>query len=273
MSRTLEDIVQEAGELISSGVWEIHLLGQDITRWGEGTPGGDLVRLVEAPNDLPGKFRIRLLYLHPARLDEKLIGLIASGNRVCPYVDMPIQHASDRVLKRMNRNYRRKRLEEIYHSLRRNVPGVSLRTTVMVGHPGEGQADFSELLDFIRGHPFENMGAFIYSPEPGTVSAGQGDLTERGEAEERHHRLMTAQAEISRGLWANRLGEMTETLILSTLDRSGERHTGKTLWQAPDVDGIISVSGRASPGDLARVRITGSSEYDLEGVIQLRQGR
>ena len=170
-SRSRAAVLDEARALIDAGVRELNLVGQDITRFGEGRRGGGLAALVRAVAALPGDFRIRLLYLHPERVDEEIIGLFAETPKLCAYLDIPIQHASGRVLERMNRRYARPDLEKLFSTLRERIPGVALRTTVMVGYPGEGKREFAELLAFLRAHPFENLGAFVFSAQPGTKAA------------------------------------------------------------------------------------------------------
>ena len=170
-SRSRAAVLDEARALIDAGVRELNLVGQDITRFGEGRRGGGLAALVRAVAALPGDFRVRLLYLHPERVDDEIIGLFAETPKLCAYLDIPIQHASGRVLERMNRRYARPDLERLFSTLRERIPGVALRTTVMVGYPGEGKREFAELLAFLRAHPFENLGAFVFSAQPGTKAA------------------------------------------------------------------------------------------------------
>ena len=171
-SRSRAAVLDEARALIDAGVRELNLVGQDITRFGEGRRGGGLAALVRAVAALPGEFRVRLLYLHPERVDDEIIGLFSETPKLCAYLDVPIQHASGRVLAGMNRRYARPDLERLFSALRRRIPAVALRTTVMVGYPGEGKREFAELLAFLRAHPFENLGAFVFSPQPGTKAAG-----------------------------------------------------------------------------------------------------
>ena len=170
-SRSRAAVLDEARALIDAGVRELNLVGQDITRFGEGRRGGGLAPLVRAVAALPGDFRVRLLYLHPERVDEEIVDLFAETPKLCAYLDIPIQHASGRVLERMNRRYARPDLERLFSTLRERIPGVALRTTVMVGYPGEGKREFAELLAFLRAHPFENLGAFVFSAQPGTKAA------------------------------------------------------------------------------------------------------
>ncbi len=267
-SRPLAAVVEEARGLIAAGAREINLVAQDITRWSGGRgAAGRLPSLVRDLAALPGDFRLRLLYLHPARLSEETIELVAGGGKVLPYADLPIQHASDRVLAAMNRPYTRRVLDRAYAAVRRRAPGAALRTTVMVGYPGEGKREFSSLLDFIAGHPFENLGAFVFSPQEGTPAALLPGRIEPAEARERYDRLMSLQADIAGKLWAGRVGRMTEALLLEPSGSGKTRWTGRTAWQAPEVDGLAILSGRGFPGEWAQVVVTGHGAYDLEGRI------
>ena len=266
-SRTRAAVVEEARALVEAGVRELNLVGQDITRFGEGRRGGGLAPLVRAIAALPGDFRIRLLYLHPERVDEEIVELVAGTPKLCAYLDVPIQHASGRVLERMNRRYGRPELEQLFSRLRERIPGVALRTTVLVGYPGEGKREFAELLAFLRAHPFENLGAFVFSPQPGTKAATMSGAAPAAEAEERYHQVMTLQAELSLDLWSARIGETTEALLLAPEPGRATIWSGRTPWQAPEVDGRIRVRGRGEVGTWVAVRVTDAGAYDLEGKI------
>jgi len=264
-SRSRAAVLEEARALIDAGVREINLVGQDITRFGEGRRGGGLTALVRAVAALEGDFRVRLLYLHPERVDEEIIRLFRETPKLCAYLDIPIQHASGRILRRMNRHYSRSDLERLFARLRERIPGVALRTTVMVGYPGEGQREFDELLVFLRSHPCENLGAFVFSPQPGTKAATMSGAVPRDEAEARYHEVMALQAELASALWAQRVGRATEALLLGPEPGRTTIWNGRTPWQAPEVDGRIRVRGRGQPGTWAAVRVTGAGTYDLEG--------
>jgi ribosomal protein S12 methylthiotransferase len=266
-SRSLRSVREEAAGLVAAGVREINLIGQDITRWGQGAGGPALPRLIESLTRLPGDFRLRLLYLHPSRVDDRLCRLVAANDAVLPYLDIPIQHAGDSILEKMNRPYGRKGLERMYARLRRLVPGVALRTTVMVGYPGEGKKEFAELLSFLRDHPFENLGAFIFSPEEGTPAAAQRGRVPPETAAERRDEVMRLQQKAAASLWRGRHGEIAEVLLLEPVEGKSDLWLGRTVWQAPEVDGMIVVRGPGRPGDLVSVEVTGSSAYDLEGVV------
>jgi len=266
-SRSRAAVLDEARALIDAGVRELNLVGQDITRFGEGRRGGGLAPLVRAVAALPGDFRVRLLYLHPERVDEEIVELFAGTPKLCAYLDIPIQHASGRVLERMNRRYARPDLEKLFSTLRERIPGVALRTTVMVGYPGEGQREFAELLAFLRAHPVENLGAFVFSAQPGTRAATMPGAAPAGEAQARYHAVMTLQAELASDLWSARVGRTTEALLLGPAPGRTTVWEARTPWQAPEVDGRIRVRGRGEAGSWAAVRVTGAGAYDLEGKI------
>jgi ribosomal protein S12 methylthiotransferase len=272
-SRSRAAVLDEARALIDAGVRELNLVGQDITRFGEGRRGGGLPGLVRAVAALPGDFRVRLLYLHPERVDDAVIDLFAATPKLCAYLDVPIQHASTRVLRRMNRRYGRRDLERLFSTLRGRVPGVALRTTVMVGYPGEGRREFAELLAFLRAHPFENLGAFTFSPQPGTRAAAMAGAAPQEEAEARYHEVMTLQASLASDLWERRVGQETEALLLAPEPGRTAVWTARTPWQAPEVDGRIRVRGSGEAGRWVAVRVTGAGAYDLEGRVLPTPGR
>jgi ribosomal protein S12 methylthiotransferase len=265
-SRTSEEIVGEARSLIEAGVREINLVGQDLTRWRERGTGARLTELVREISVLPGAFRLRLLYLHPSRIDRELADTIAETAKVFPYLDLPIQHANDEVLRGMNRPYGRRALEDLYRMLRDTIPGVALRTTVMTGFPGEGEKEFAELMSFLRACPFENLGAFVFSPEKGTPAYDSGGRVDPAVAGERYEQILEQQQALSAELWKRRTGSVTEALVLEGCGEDG--CSGRTAWQAPEVDGGIVLKGDAAPGDLVLARITDSGRYDLEGLIE-----
>jgi ribosomal protein S12 methylthiotransferase len=266
-SRGGHEIVAEARSLIAAGAREINLVGQDITRW-QGEEEESLPELIGDLAALPGQFRIRLLYLHPSRLDRELAETIAANEKVFPYLDLPIQHASDAVLAGMHRPYGMKDLEGLCDMLRRTIPGAALRTTVMVGFPGEGEKEFADLLGFLRAHPFENLGAFVFSPEKGTAAATMEGQVDPAVARERYGAVLELQQELAAGLWQRRIGTVTEALVLAGVEGDEGKLWGRTAWQAPEVDGGIVMAGTAGPGDLVSVKITAAGAYDLEGVIE-----
>lgn len=266
-SRGGHEIVAEARSLVAAGARELNLVGQDITRW-QGGDGGSLPELIDELTAIPGEFRVRLLYLHPSRLDGQLAETIVRSEKVFPYLDLPIQHASDAVLAGMNRPYGMKDLKALCGMLRKTIPGAALRTTVMVGFPGEGEREFADLLGFLRAHPFENLGAFIFSPEEGTAARTMPGLIDEAVARERYDALLELQQGLAADLWQQRIGTVTEALVLAAVEGEEGKLWGRTAWQAPEVDGGIVMEGAAEPGDIVSVKITAAGSYDLEGVIE-----
>jgi len=192
-----DSIVQRAEELINSGTRELILVAQDITSYGREFTGYGLCELIEEITSLPGDFWLRLLYMYPTAIDEKLIATISGNEKVCKYLDIPLQHTEDRVLGLMKRNGSRSTYTALINNIRKKIPDVTLRTSFILGFPTESDEEFTALLDFIREMEFERLGAFTYSREDGTSSYNLGDTIPEKEKERRYHELMMLQAGIS----------------------------------------------------------------------------
>ncbi|MCX6355418.1 MAG: 30S ribosomal protein S12 methylthiotransferase RimO [Candidatus Aureabacteria bacterium] len=267
-SRQCESVVAEARALIENGVKEINLISQDTTAYGTDICGksrlGDLMEKVAG---MGKPAWIRLLYGHPAHYTDELLSLIAREEKVCKYVDFPLQHVSDRLLVSMNRRTTKKQLGEILHRIREIIPGVTVRTTFIVGYPGEKERDFQELLDFVGEARFEHMGAFIYSRENGTAAARFSGQVPHTVKRERFHRLMALQQQIVHEMNARMVGRVMKVLVDEELEEGQFTLRGRTEGDAPEVDGTVYVSGcNAKAGDFINVRITGAREYELAGV-------
>ena len=211
---------------------------------------------------MPGDLWFRVMYAHPRHLTDEILNALAADARFCPYLDLPLQHVNDKMLKRMGRGYGRARAEAALAQIDRLLPGAALRTTFIVGHPGEGEKEFAELLEFVEEGRFDHLGVFCWSPEPGTVSAGMADRVPAPAAEARRDRLMAAQAKVSAARLKARKGEKT-TMLLERREADGWH--GRTLWQAPEVDGetVLEDAGPdAQAGDFAKVRIARTGPYD-----------
>lgn len=263
-SRPVDDLVRRAEALAARGVKELVLIAQDSTAYGADLYGGvRLTRLLERLDGVEGLEWIRLMYAYPTEVRDELAGVLAAGRRVLPYLDMPIQHASDRILRRMRRGYTRRDVERAVERLRAAHPGMALRTTVIVGFPGETEEDFEELLELVRRVHFDRLGAFCYSREPGSRADGlEGHLPEEVK-QERYHRLMSLQQELA--FQANRhLPGASESVLLDWADPTGRHARGRTRRDAPEVDAAVRVRGdRLRAGDLVPVQITGTEGYDL----------
>ena len=262
-SRPMAAILKEARELVAAGAKELNLIAQDTTAYGMDFAGEPrLAALLKELLKMPGARWYRLMYAHPRHLTADILDVVASDARVCPYLDLPLQHVSDKMLKRMGRGYGRARVDEALAQVDRILPEAALRTTFIVGHPGEGEREFAELLDFVEEGRFDHVGAFTWSPEPGTVSAGMLDRVEAAVAEERRDRLMAAQAKASAARLRARKGSKTEMLLER---RQPDGWHGRTPWQAPEVDGetVLEGAGRGMhAGDFVKVKIAKTGPYD-----------
>ena len=267
-SRLPEDIVTEARGLILAGVKELTLVAQDTTAYGTDLNGKtSLDRLLENLGALSEKVWFRVLYGHPNSIDEPMIRTMGRFPNICSYFDIPIQHASESVLKKMGRHYSEDHLLRLFDRIRTLVPDAALRTTVIVGFPGETDRDFDRLLALVQKVGFDNLGAFTYSDSRDLPSHGLAGHVPAHVAEQRHHRLMTAQQEISLGINQTRV-ERVYTMLLEN-ESEDNLFTGRTAFQAPEVDGVTYVrsgSGDLKAGSFISVKITDALEYDLIGV-------
>ena len=268
-SRPMKAILQEARDLVASGAKELNLIAQDTTAYGMDFAGApQLAALLKELRKVPGDLWFRVMYAHPRHLTDGILEAMASDERICPYLDLPLQHVNDRMLKAMGRGYGRKRVDEALAQVGRMLPGAALRTTFIAGHPGEGEAEFAELLAFVEEGRFDHMGAFAWSPEPGTASAGLTGRVATALAEERRDRLMAAQAKVSAARLKARKGE-DATMLLERRERDGWH--GRVAWQAPEVDGetVLEDAARgARAGDFAKVRIARTTRYDCRARLR-----
>jgi len=270
VSRTREDILREAAALAASGVKELSIIAQDTSAWGYDRDRREcLYDLIEALADAARFDWIRLMYLHPAHIEaERLVPLIRGG-ALCPYLDIPIQHVSDRILKRMGRPYARRDLAALFDRLRSSIDDLVLRTTVMVGFPGETDADFRELADFLEETAFDHVGVFTFSPEQGTEAYALRKRIPEGIALERKDALLDLQMDISQERLNARLGSELAILVDSALP-AGERPSREIGWvgrffgQAFEVDGVTYLRGAVpGPGAMVRGRVHEAQAYDL----------
>ena len=266
-----EKLLDEAAALADSGVKELIVIAQDTTFYGLDLYGQRrLGRLLTRLNDIPGIEWIRLLYAYPAAFPQDVLEIMASSPKMCKYLDIPLQHSADPVLKAMRRSIDGKETRALVEKFRKAVPGIALRTTLMVGHPGEGPEEFEDLLSFVSEYRFERLGAFAYSEEEGTWGAQNlKDSVPESVKQERLDELMELQAGISLGYNESRIGTVERVLVDSCSPEEG-RLTGRTSKESPEVDGevIVSYTGESpAPGTFVNVRITGADEYDLSGEL------
>lgn len=268
-SRSIESVVTEARDLVARGAREINLVAQDLTRYGVDRPESPtlaaLLRELAAIPELPW---VRMHYTYPTAFTDELIDVIASEESVLSYIDVPLQHIAFEMLKRMRRGHSPRVTWELIERLRARIPGVVLRTTFIVGHPGETDAEFQELCDFVRQARFDHVGVFTYSTEPGTHSATLGEPVPRHIAEERRDQLMALQREIARERKQALVESEIEVLVDGVSDESDLLLQGRWYGQAPEVDGSVYLAdGSASPGDIVRARVTDFADYDLAASI------
>lgn len=263
-SRPKAAILNEVKALVSRGVKEFTLISQDTTRYGTDMGGqSKLPELIEEVANIEGVAWLRVLYCYPERVDDRLLDTIARHDNVCKYLDLPMQHISQRILDDMNRADTSEHIREICKKFK--ARGIMLRTTLMVGFPGETQEDFDELMDFVREVKFDRMGAFTFSPEEGTVAAEMEEQIPEEIKQARYDELMTAQHKISLENNKARVGTVCRVLVER---KRGTRYVGRSEFEAPETDGNIYF-GSETPceiGSFVDVRITGARAYDLMGV-------
>lgn len=266
-SRAPEEIIQEVAALARRGVREVTLVAQDTSAYGADLrPQTTLAALLERLREAsPAPEWLRLLYLHPARVDERLVEAMCGGGSLLPYFDLPVQHASAKVLRAMRRPYEARGILRLIERVRARSPQAVVRASLMVGFPGEGKREFEELLDFLRQAALDHAGCFVFSPEEGTPAAALRPRVSPRVAEERRARLMALQAEIS---LARNLALVGQTLSVLVEEARGGQVVGRAARHAPEIDGQVAARGRARPGQMVQVRITGASAYDLQGRVE-----
>jgi ribosomal protein S12 methylthiotransferase len=268
-SRTVDDLVREARALAAGGVKELSLIAQDTTAYGRDLGGqANLLQLLTAlleQTDIPW---LRLLYLYPSGVTPQLLELMAAQPRILPYLDIPMQHVSDPLLRAMRRRYGSGELEALIANARQALPEVALRTTFLVGFPGEKKSDFLAIADFMRRHRLDHVGVFAYANEEGCAAENFPGQVPKKEAERRREYLLQLQAELAEARQRQFLGKTLEVLVEGVSSETELLLEGRTRFQAPDVDGRVYINeGTASPGDLVQVLITETQVYDLVGGI------
>ncbi len=267
----MERLLAEAEELVAQGVKELILVAQETTLYGKDIYGEKSLHvLLKELCKIKGLRWIRVLYCYPEEITDELIQVIKEENKICKYLDLPIQHASDAVLKRMGRRTSKAQLIEIVEKLRREIPEIALRTTLITGFPGETQEQHEELMEFIDEMEFDRLGVFTYSPEEDTPAAKMPEQIEESIKEDRQAELMELQQEIAFDLAEDMVGK--EVLVMIEGKVADENvYVGRTYKDAPNVDGLIFVESgeELMSGDFAKVKVTGALEYDLIGEIIL----
>jgi ribosomal protein S12 methylthiotransferase len=274
-SRSITSVVEEAAALAADGVKEINLIAQDLTAYGrDRRDGTSLYRLLDEMARIPQLVWIRLLYAYPNYLDKPLLELIRDSDKICKYIDIPFQHISRSLLQRMRRGKSGSAVRETIQKLRAAIPELTLRTSLIVGFPGETEADFEELLEFVQETEFERLGVFKYSAEEGTPAARMSGQVSEQEKERRWQEVMDLQAGLSRKKNQALIGTIQRVMIAGFDAETGEL-TGRTQAHAPEVDGLVFLEGweqspRAQmpePGQMIDVKIKTAQDYDLIGEI------
>lgn len=267
-SKPLPDIEKEAHLLVKQGVKELVIIAQDTAAYGIDLCGkSQLPQVIKCLDNIEGISWLRVMYLHPVHFSQEIIDSLAKADKVIPYLDIPIQHASSRILKNMNRRYELKDLDQLIHKLRQSIENLVLRTTVMLGFPGETEQDFTTLAEFLTRTEFDWLGAFTFNPEEGTRAAVMEEQIPEELAQERKDKIMQLQNGITRKKNIKRVGKTENILISSQLDK--QLYLGRGYFQAPDVDGltIVKSSIRLKKGEFAPVELKAVRNYDMVGEL------
>lgn len=265
VSRKIEDVLEEAEKLANSGIKELIVIAQDTTKYGIDLYGEPrLAELLEKLSKIKDIKWIRFLYAYPETITDELIDVVKNNEKICKYFDIPIQHISDKVLKRMNRQSDGKSIKSIINKIRKEIPNVIIRTTVMVGFPGESKEQFEELYNYVKSEEFDRLGAFAYSKEEGTPAARIKEQVHPMTKKSRYNKIMKLQAEIAKKVARKHIGEELE-VILEERSFDGKYYVARSYMDSPDIDGVIFVSCDEDnlEGQFVKVRITMSQDYDL----------
>lgn len=265
-SKLPEEIISAAQTYSRQGIKELNIIGQDIASWGKDLPGDkslvELLKRILQSTNIPW---IRLIYTHPGYVSDDLLDLIAQQPRICRYIDLPIQHINDKILKAMNRGITRRAIESLIDKIRTKIPGCVLRTSIIAGFPGERQKDFQELLKFLAAVKFEHLGVFAFSREEGTKAYSlPGQLT-RAAINQRREQIMTLQKEIAAKLNRRFVGKQLTVLVEQ---KEGDGFVGRSQYDAYEVDGMVYLPGKKgiTPGKFYSAKIIDADDYDLSGV-------
>lgn len=270
-SRPKQVILAEARELLQKGVREINLIAQDTSAYGMESPAeGDLAGLLQDIASLEGLGWVRFLYSYPSRITDSLLEVIKGNDKICNYLDIPLQHVNENILKKMNREGDRSSLTELMVKIRERIPDISLRTTFIIGFPGETEREFHELLDFVETVQFDWVGVFPFSPQKDTPAADFPNPVPKKEARHRVDALMELQAGITQKRNSRWLGRSVKVLVEGKSPEIPELFTGRTEGQAPEVDGEVLIKGAQAHhvGNFAEVEISHIEDYDLVGEIK-----
>jgi ribosomal protein S12 methylthiotransferase len=268
-SRTLRDVVREASELIAQGAVEINVIAQDTTAFGQDRgKDGALIALIEALERHDDLKWVRILYAYPQRVDERLLSAMRASQKVVPYLDMPVQHCVPHILGAMGRSGSMEELADRVGLIRHYLPDATLRTSLMVGFPGESETDFLTLLEFVETIGFDHLGVFAFSPEPGTRAARFPGQVEESIKSSRRRVLLESQQEVSRKRLSRFVGRALDVLIEGYHPETELLLQGRTAHQAPEVDGMVIITqGTGVPGEIRKALVTDSHDYDLVAML------
>jgi ribosomal protein S12 methylthiotransferase len=274
VTKPMEEVLKEARELAADGVRELILVAQDTTYYGMDLYGQvRLAELLRELDQIDGIDWIRILYAYPINFTDELVETIFGAAKIVPYLDMPLQHINDRMLRRMQRRVNRKATVDLLGQLRSRIPGLALRTTFIVGFPGETDAEFEELLAFVRETAFERVGVFPYSFEPGTPATRLDGHLPEDVKQDRQRQIMEAQQEVAFAWSGRQVGRELEVIVDGPDPEMPNHYLARSYADAPDIDGLVRVKGKGvHPGDLVRVKVTGADGYDLAARV-LAPGR
>lgn len=268
-SRPIPNVVKEVEDLVEQGVKEVNLIAQDLAAYGRDWGSSDLLPLLKALEAVDGLQWIRMLYVYPENIDEPFIEYFASQEKLVKYLDIPVQHGSDAILQKMNRDVSGADMRVLVRRLRQTIPDIAIRTSVMVGFPGETEDDFQQLLDFVKELEFDHLGCFTYSQEEGTVAGRLPEQISEEVKKERQAVIMEAQKEISRKRLQRFVGQTFPVLVRGISDESEWLAEGRLPWQAPEVDGVVYINdGKFQAGAIQNVKITEAFDYDLIGRVE-----
>lgn len=267
-SRKLENIVNEAKALSENGVEELILVAQDTTIYGEDLYGEkSLVKLIQELSKIDKLKWVRILYCYPEEINDELIEEMATNDKVCNYLDIPIQHISDNILKRMARKTNKETIVNTIKKLRNRMPDMVLRTSLIVGFPGETEEDFNELKEFVQEYKLDNLGVFTYSQEEGTPAATMENQVEENIKKKRQRELMIIQQDLCKYLNKEKVNKVYEVLV----DKENDQYyVGRTKGMAPEIDGLVYIekTTKMNKGDFVKIKVNKALEYDLIGVVE-----
>ena len=285
-SRKIEDILEEAKQLAQNGYKELIIIAQDTSKYGVDIYGKPMLdKLLHKISEIDGIEWIRFLYTYPETITDELIQEVKNNDKICKYFDIPMQHISDRILKKMNRKSTGKSIRNLITKLRKEIPGVVIRSTLMVGFPGETEEDFEELYEFVKWAKLDKLGCFAYSKEEGTVASKMENQVHPMTKKKRYNKIMALQQEISKENMKKHIGKTLKVLVENStagneyinVQENSEKNSntnkfeydciGRTYMDVPDIDGVIYIKGKAKPSTFVNCKVTDFKEYDLMGEI------